>query len=188
MTVSSRFRWIRGIHLALFGSLLLAGCPAADLNGGSSSVAGVTVQGVQPGVKSCSVPSNSDVLVARVLELVNQQREERGLHALGLNPVLSTMADDYACEMIEGGFFDHTNPITGEGPGQRAVNAGYVFLSMGENLAGGQQTPEQVISEWMASPGHRDNILAAQWKEMGLAVRTGGDLGVYWVQEFGNPP
>lgn len=191
--MSNRFPWIRAVQIALCGSvLLLAGCPAADLNAsgdGNTSVAGMTVQGIQPGVKTCSMPGNSDALVARVLELVNQQREQRGLHTLVLNPLLSKIADDYACDMIENGFFDHTDPFTKEGPGQRAMEAGYAFLSMGENLAGGQTTAEQVMNEWMASTqGHRENILAAQWKEVGIAVRTGGEFGVYWVQEFGNPP
>ncbi len=90
--------------------------------------------------------------------------------------------------MIEEGFFAHESE-DGAGPGQRAINGGYVFLAIGENLAGGQSSPEQAMVDWMASTeGHRENILAHQWREIGIAVRTGGEFGVYWVQEFGNPP
>ena len=187
--MNSRFSIIRAVHLALCGTLFLAGCPLRSGSDSPTAVAGITVQGIQIGTTACKTPPNIDTLVARVLELVNHEREQRGLHALTLNPVLSKIAEDFGCEMIEGGFFDHTNPFTGDGPGQRAINADYLFLAIGENLAAGQTTAEQVMSEWMASTeGHRENILAAQWQEIGIGVRTGGDFGVYWVQEFGNPP
>src|SRR5262245_21630140 len=100
------------MHLGLCAALFLAGCPLRSGSESSTSVAGITVQGIQTGTAACKTPPNIDVLVARVLELVNHEREQRGLHALTLNPVLSKIADDYCCEMIEGGFFDHTNPFT----------------------------------------------------------------------------
>jgi uncharacterized protein YkwD len=136
----------------------------------------------------CSVSANADALAAEVLNLVNVERASRGLNTLTLNPVLTTVAEDYCCEMIEGGFFSHDNPITGEGPGDRPIKAGYVFLAVGENLAAGQQTAQQVMIDWMSSPGHRENILGIQWQEVGIGVRTGGEFGIYWVQVFGNPP
>lgn len=175
--------WI--VQLALCGALaLLAGCPSAGTVGQGTPVAGAMVNN---GV--CHVPDNADQLVQEVFDLVNRERTSRGLNPLTMNPLLNQIAEDYACEMIEEGFFDHVNPFTGEGPGQRAINAGYVFLAIGENLAGGQTTPVQVMREWMASrQGHRENILSPQWSEIGIAVRTGGEHAVYWVQEFGNPP
>jgi len=185
----ARFSLARIVHAALCGSFLLAGCPGtSDITDGGS-VAGLTVKGIRGGTRECAVPENAEALTLRVLELVNEARTSRGLPPLTLNPVLSQIADDYCCEMIEGGFFEHTNPYTGQGPAQRAINAGYVFLAIGENLAAGQSSAEQAVSEWMdSSQGHRENILAYQFRELGLAVRTGGDYGVYWVQEFGNPP
>jgi uncharacterized protein YkwD len=176
-------------QLALsIGSVFLFGCPSASDLGGGAQVAGLVVSARGATADGGAVPANSDVLVARMLELVNNERTSRGLAALTLNPILSKMADDYAEEMIECGFFAHQS-ATGEGPGQRAVTAGYVFLAIGENLAGGQTSPEQAMADWMKSTeGHRENILSPQWKEIGIAVRTGGEYGVYWVQEFGNPP
>ncbi len=177
--------------ILMLGVSLLAGCPNASDVGGSP-VAGVSTSSVQPQTNDgvCLTPPNSDILVADVLELVNLERTSRGLNPLTLNPQLNQIAEDYACEMIEDNFFDHANPATPEfGPGQRAIDAGYVFLAIGENLAAGQTSPTQVMREWMASTeGHRENILSPQWSEIGIAVRTGGEFGVYWVQEFGNPP
>ena len=176
-----RFSLNKLIHLALCGSLLLAGCPGTADVGSKGSIPPLTVQGIRADRTDCQVPPNAEELANRALELVNDARTSRGLPPLTLNPALSQIAGDYCCEMMEGGFFDHINPYTGEGPGQRAINAGYVFLAIGENLAGGQSSPEQAMAEWM-------NILAYQWREIGIAVRTGGEHGVYWVQEFGNPP
>jgi len=183
--VKRTFALVKVIHFVLAGSLLLAGCPGT----GDVGVAGLTVRGAPGEPGTCEKPSNADALTARVLDLVNIERQSRGLHPLTLNPILSEMADDYCCEMIECGFFSHQNPDEERGPGQRAINHGYVFLAIGENLACGQALPDQVVADWMSSTeGHRENILAHQWREIGIAVRTGGEYGVYWVQEFGNPP
>ena len=43
------------------------------------------------------------------------------------------------------------------------------------------------MKAWMESPSHRDIILDPSWREVGIAVRTGGEYAVYWVQEFGDP-
>ncbi len=184
------FSFTVAIQLTLcIGSVFLAGCPSASDFATGTQVAGLGVDSTAALPEGGYVPSNADVLVARMLELVNNERTGRGLHALTLNPILNQMADDYAKEMIECGFFSHQSAIGSGGPGERAVKADYVFLAIGENLAGGQTSPEQAMADWMKSTeGHRENILSPQWKEIGIAVRVGGEYGVYWVQEFGNPP
>lgn len=186
----NRWRTSRMIALLLATSLSwLTGCPGAGTGGQTYPLTNAVVKGIQAGTRVAAVPANNDALVASVLDLVNIERTSRGLRELTLDPTLSEMAANYCEEMIEQGFFAHENPNTGETLGQRAINAGYIFLAIGENLAGGQTSPEQVVAEWMRSTqGHRENILAAQWREAGIGVRTGGDYGVYWVLEFGNPP
>ena len=181
---------IRSARLGLCGLLLvLAGCPGAGPPGDATPIASVLVQNIQGESTVCSTPDNEEELRARVFDLVNRERTSRALDGLRSDPALNMMAEDFCCEMIEGGFFAHENPYTGEGPGQRAINAGYIYLAVGENLAAGQTSPEQVVAEWMRSTeGHRENILATQWREIGIGVRTGGQHGVYWVLEFGNPP
>jgi uncharacterized protein YkwD len=172
----------------MLGTLFLAGCPSTGDFQDNTSVAGMIVEGANARVDGCVSPGNKDALVTRVVELTNQERTKRGLQPVTLDPTLSKMADDYACEMINGGFFGHIDR-SGKDPGQRALAEGYVFLALGENLAGGQNSPERVMTDWMNSTeGHRENILAAQWREIGVSVRLGGLYGIYWVQEFGNPP
>ena len=189
--MNARRWWLpRMIPVILAVSLLwLTGCPGADSTQQAYPLTGAVVKGIQAGTRVATVPPNNDALVASVLDLVNKERTSRGLRELTSSTTLTKMAEDYCDDMIEQGFFAHENPNTGETLGQRAINAGYIFLAIGENLAGGQTSPEQVVAEWMRSTqGHRENILAAQWREAGIGVRTGGDYGVYWVLEFGNPP
>jgi len=164
-----------------------AGCPGT---GDTSDRSVVVSLEAAPGAASgaCGAPANRTVLIEQVLQLVNEERASRGLDAVVLNPILTQMAESYCCEMIEQGFFDHVNPATGEGPGERAYKAGYVFLAVGENLAAGQESPRQAVTEWMASPEHREILLGVQWREVGVGVAVGGQYGVYWVLEFGNPP
>ncbi|UCG31877.1 MAG: CAP domain-containing protein [Phycisphaerales bacterium] len=137
---------------------------------------------------ACGIAQDEGALVARVIELVNEERTKIGVAPVSESDLLRQVAAQYACRMVEEGFFSHYDS-EGEGPGERAVRGGYVFMKLGENLAAGQTTAEQVVAEWMASDqGHRENILSPEWRETGVAVRLGGQHGVYWVQEFGDPP
>lgn len=169
-----------GRWLGLAAVLVLAGCPAADNSG--------TIRPVYS-QKIATIPENADAVADQLIALVNAARTEHGLKPVRKSAVLMRLAADYATRMIERGFFSHIDPETGYGPGQRALQAGYLFLSVGENLAANQTSPETVMDDWMSSSqGHRENILSAQWNEVGAAVRTGGEHGVYWVLEFGNTP
>ncbi len=169
-------------RLGMAAVVLLAGCPAAEHNGA-----------VKPlySTRSVSTPENADAVADKLIDLVNLARANvgQGLAPVRKNATLCRLAEEHAARMIERGFFSHIDPETGYGPGQRALQGGYLFLSVGENLAAGQTSPEAVMDDWMASTeGHRENILSVQWKEAGVAVRCGGEYGIVWVLEFGNPP
>jgi len=134
----------------------------------------------------CIVPDDSERMVDQVLQLVNLERAEEGLSPVVVNPELQKLADDFACRMIVADFFGHTDPETGDGPGDRAQGK-YSYYAIGENLAAGQPTPAEAMRVWMESPAHRDIILDDKWTEVGLSVRHGGEYSIYWVQEFGVP-
>jgi uncharacterized protein YkwD len=125
--------------------------------------------------------------VVVLFERIQTEREIEGLPPLVLNETLSAVAESYACKMADQGFFDHIDPETKSSPGQRVTEAGYEFISVGENLAAGQRSVDDVIEQWMDSEGHRANILGTAWRETGIGVRLGGDFGVYWVQVFADP-
>lgn len=136
---------------------------------------------------TCRAVADEPALIDAVLTEVNKVRAKADLAPLVIEPLLSAVADDFACEMIREGFLAHTNPKDEVSPGERLTTAGYIFYAMGENLAAGQSSPEEVVADWLASDAHRANILSPEWREVGIAVRQGGDYGWYWVQEFADP-
>ncbi len=145
------------------------------------------ILGAQFTSSDCTTPPESEQYVTRVVDLVNEERLQHNLPPLTTNATLSRLSGDYACEMIEGNYFEHTDPVTGSTVGSRALATSYYFKKVGENLAGGFTSPEETMTQWMDSPGHRANILDEDFVEMGTAVRTGGSYRWYWVQEFGLP-
>ncbi|HUW83556.1 MAG TPA: CAP domain-containing protein [Phycisphaerae bacterium] len=144
-------------------------------------------QGVLSSGGACRVPWQADEWAREVIDLVNAERVAEGMAPLRADGTLAEMAEDYACEMVEGEFFAHENPDTGSTPGTRADDHGYVYYEVGENLAVGYDSPEDVMVAWMDSPGHRANILHDSYTELGVGVRVALDGQIYWVQEFGDP-
>lgn len=186
-------RVLFGLFLAVLGGSLMGGCLPLGDSGGSTTVtgsgSGTTTSGDDLEVEfpGCEPVVQADLWRAQILMLVNQERTARGLGTVVRNDTLEDQATRYACEMIHYDFFDHVNPVTGSTLADRAADFGYSYLVIGENLAAGQTSPEQVMADWLASPGHRDNILDERFTELGVGIRTGGDYGTYWVQEFGLP-
>ncbi|NLX13093.1 MAG: CAP domain-containing protein [Phycisphaerales bacterium] len=141
------------------------------------------------GGNTCTAPTNLDSLRADVMVLVNQQRAGYGLGAVTLNNQLNQAAQDFCCEMVEGDFFpaDHINPLTGEGPADRVLAAGYDYRSLGENLARGHTSPQEVVTAWMNSPGHQAVILGADHTEIGVGICQGSSHGPHWVLDMASP-
>ncbi|MFQ5495306.1 MAG: CAP domain-containing protein [Phycisphaerae bacterium] len=135
----------------------------------------------------CVTPDDADRLVDQTLQLVNLERAERALPPVVVNARLQKIAEDYACRMVELGFFGHTDPFTGDKQQERALAGKYWYYALGENLAAGSSTAADVMKRWMESPRHRDVILDPTWKEIGIGVRAGSDGQIHWVQQFGDP-
>lgn len=127
---------------------------------------------------------------AGVLKYTNDARLSNGLPALSLNAKLSTAAETKALDMLAKTYFEHISP-SGVGPADIVKGAGYEYLSIGENLAMGIfKGDSDLVDAWMASPGHRANILGKHFTEIGVAVKKGMYQGQeVWmaVQEFGTP-
>lgn len=125
-----------------------------------------------------------------VIRWTNLQREKNNLPPLEENSILSAMAEEKVKDMFENQYFAHDSP-SGVGVGDLAKNFGYEFIAIGENLAlGNYKDDEALLEAWMASPGHRENILNTQYQEIGIAVERGLFEGKYtWlaVQHFGLP-
>lgn len=135
----------------------------------------------------CVTPKEEQELGDAVLLLINQERSKRALTPVKVNRYLKSIAEGYACRMVEGQFFDHRDAATGAQPRDRAIAGKYRGYAVGENLAAGQETPEEVMQVWMESPPHRNIILDPMWRDVGIGVRGGGEYSIYWVLEFGDP-
>ena len=143
---------------------------------------------LQVGVAAAAPQDAADV-TARVLELTNAERQKAGLAPLAASAQLANAAQTYSQVLAATGCFEHTcGPVPNFG--DRDAQAGYTgWTAIGENIAAGYPSPEAVVAGWMASPGHRANILSPKYTELGVGVVTGaGSLGTYWTQEFGNRP
>lgn len=115
----------------------------------------------------------------QVVTLVNQERAKAGLSALKTtNATLKIMALDKAKDIYNKGYFDHNSPTYGS-PFNMMKLYGINYRYAGENIAKGQRTPQEVMTAWMNSSGHRANILSPNFTIIGVAYYNG-----VWVQEF----
>jgi uncharacterized protein YkwD len=128
---------------------------------------------------------------AAMLEQVNAARRKAGAPPLRPNPLLDKAAQKHAEDMLARGYFAHETPGSGATAGERAKEAGYEWTKIGENIAEGPFSVDEVMSGWMQSPGHRRNILDPAFTELGTGVALGkgkdGEHHLLWVQDFGTP-
>lgn len=122
-------------------------------------------------------------MAREVLYLTNQEREKNGLNPLVWDNSLAAAAAAHCSDMIERGFFHHNNP-DGKTPFDRLKEANIDYWLAGENIAAGQQSPEDAVKDWMNSRTHRQNILNPSFKSLGVSVMKGGEHKIYWVQDF----
>ncbi len=131
------------------------------------------------------------LLKSKIIQETNLQRQKDGnLPALKENSLLDDAAAAKANDMFVKQYFEHISP-SGVGPGQLVKTYGYDYITAGENLILGNFSSEkEVVDDWMASPGHRANILNGRFTEIGVAVVKGiyeGETVWIGVQEFGLP-
>lgn len=123
-----------------------------------------------------------------IIGLTNNARTLEGLTMLNENPLLDTIAEARAKDMLEKQYFAHVSP-TGEQASDIAQRVGYRYKIIAENIASGLFfTNQKIVDGWMQSPGHRKNILSTGVKEMGASVIKGRMDGAdTWVsvQIFG---
>lgn len=123
-------------------------------------------------------------LEARMLELVNAERDKAGLRPLRADPALTAVARDHSRDMFARGYFSHVSP-EGADLGQRLRQARQGYLAAGENLALAP-TLAGAHQGLMNSPGHRANILRPQFGRVGIGVLDGGIHGLMVTQNFRN--
>jgi uncharacterized protein YkwD len=145
------------------------------------------------------VPSRAETpaLASRALQLVNAVRARGarcGARLFGAAPpvrlsdTLASVAFGHAADMANHDYFEHED-LAGRSPADRVRAAGYTEKLVGENIAYGPETADEVVAGWLSSPGHCENIMDPRFVEMGLAFAAGrkGKHGLYWVQLLADP-
>jgi uncharacterized protein YkwD len=120
-----------------------------------------------------------------LLDLTNQERKKEGLAPLRPNPVLVKVARAHAVNMAKQQKPEHV--LDNKTPYQRIKEAGYRYYVAGENVAAGETDVEDTFKGWMASPGHRANILDRKYTEIGLGLGRDDKGWVYYTQLFATP-
>jgi len=137
-------------------------------------------------------PSQAPLLASRALQLVNEVRARGtrcGERSFGpappvrLSETLASVAFGHAADMAEHNYFEHRD-LAGRSPAQRVRAVGYPEKLVGENIAYGPKSADEVVRGWLDSPGHCENIMDPRFAEMGIAYAAGSASrhGLYWVQ------
>jgi uncharacterized protein YkwD len=125
---------------------------------------------------------------AEALEAVNDWRRsgcncggvfQKAVPDVNWNSLLEQAAARHANDMSQNDFFSHTGS-DGSTVGRRTQEIGYQWTSIGENIALGYSSIEEVIQGWIDSPGHCELMMSADYSEIGL-TRS----GTYWVMTLG---
>lgn len=111
--------------------------------------------------------------------LINSTRAANGLSTLSLLPTLQRSAQVHSNKMSARGVLSHDGWIEG------IRSAGFSSPIIGQNVANGFPTPESVVNAWLASPGHRANILSSNYSFSGYGCTTDGRGFTWWTNDFG---
>jgi hypothetical protein len=108
-----------------------------------------------------------------VMNRINSERTQRFIPTLVTNSKLISAASSKAQDMLARSYFAHVDP-DGNYVWPKIVSAGYSpYLALGENLAMDFTQASELVSAWMNSPTHRDNIVNSKFQDQGLASREG---------------
>lgn len=119
---------------------------------------------------------------AEIVRLTNEEREKAGLSPLEVLPELMDCAQAKAQDFLDNGYYGHISPKYGTAA---EMIKGFIVnaLTAAENIGLAKNTPEEIFSDWIASPGHRDIILTKRLTHIGVGIVKGSN-GYAWVQQF----
>jgi uncharacterized protein YkwD len=138
-----------------------------------------------PNANTAATQANTQAMRAAVVCLINKQRTSRRLPALRAQNQLDRSAQNWTHTMVAQNIFTHGTAFW-----NRISAVGYDWQVAGENIATGFATPQEVVTAWMASPGHCRNILDPQYASVGTGVSSqpvssAASAPATWTQDFG---
>jgi uncharacterized protein YkwD len=158
-----------------------------------------TASGYCPDANLTPKPGNVEGVVAATLCLINGERTRFGEPALIEDARLSSAATGHSRDMDARHYFEHVSPggqtLLMRVRASGFIPGGHVGYTIGENIAWGTLwlgTPRSIVKAWMASPGHRANILNRSYRYTGIGIdpalprsMSGGQAGGMYTQDFG---
>ena len=182
----------------LFASIRMDAAPAVS----AAPQWSADIQAPRPWTASPDVAHAPDYqpplqLAPRVLTLVNEVRASgtrcggrsfKPAPPLRLSGTLDDVASEHARDMALRGYFEHVD-LTGRSPADRVRATGYREKLVGDNIAYGPTSADEVVAGWLHSTGHCENIMDPRFVEMGLAQAPGQGArhGLYWDQVLATP-
>ncbi len=139
-----------------------------------------------PGADVVPAADNVALVGQATLCLLNQQRAANGVGPLAEDAALSAASAGYSQRMVAQGFFGHESPDGGTLV-DRLTDVGYLgdddAWVVGENIGWGQAslaTARSMVTAWMGSPGHRENLLSPDYTQVGLGLALGTPTDQTW--------
>ncbi|MBE2320685.1 CAP domain-containing protein [Solirubrobacter sp. CPCC 204708] len=173
MSTTARRRPLIAAAVSLTAAFSLHAGPAHAARGADRCPAATTVP------TQATLDEAADAVVC----LVNAKRSARGLEELERDADLAQAARAHSRDMARHNYFDHT-ARDGDSVGDRVRKAGYGRpgdgWNVGENLGwgtGDRATPLSLVNAWLASSGHRENMLKGTFRELGVGVAAGAPKG-----------
>lgn len=160
---------------------------APTSTGNNNTSQAPTSTGSTTSTTTTSSSGSTDVtaLEQQAVDLLNADRKANGLPALQADSRITTLARNYAQDMINRNYFSHYNP-EGQSPFDRLKQAGISYSAAGENI-GVNQSIEKAETAFMNSSGHRANILNSAYTKVGIGVASDKSGNIYIVQDFIKP-
>ena len=134
-------------------------------------------------VPATAIPSDQ-LLVEKqlMLDLINQERVKAGVSPLSFDSKLQEMAQAKSDDMYKNKYFSHTSPTYGS-PFDMMKTFGIKFGTAGENIAY-DRSVEAAHTALMNSSGHKENILRAAFKKVGIGITHTSSSVIYISQDF----
>ena len=181
-------RWSLAVTVAVTGCALQPAAPVAPAVPASPPRLAARPRPAPAEITSdCGIAS----LRATVLQQVNAARAAarscgpkpmKAARPLAWNRALAEAAEQHSVDMVARRYFDHVSP-DGKRVSQRVTAQGYNWRMVGENLAGGDTTVNGVVSGWLKSPDHCQNIMSPAFSDIGVACvrQPGSQWENYWT-------
>ena len=133
-------------------------------------------------IENNNITTDNNIDIEYILNKINYIRNENGIASLTLDDLLTSTAQNKARDMVENNYFSHNSPTYGS-PFEMMKNAGVIYKTAGENIAGNPSI-DDAISSFLESENHKKNILSNSYNYIGIGLEKSEKYGYILVLMF----